>query len=440
MRYSDLYERILDKKEKVAIIGLGYVGLSIALAFCSYVSVIGYDIDKEKISMYKNKTIMKDKMSLNDQQIANIEFSSDETSLEKAGIYIIAVPTPTKEYNLPDLSLVENASRIVGRNIKRGAVIVYESTVYPGATEEICIPILECMSGLICGVDFKVGYSPERINPGDNLHRLEEVAKIVSGIDEETLEILEKVYKLIIHTDIHKVRNIKVAEAAKLVENCQRDINVAFMNEISIIFHKLNIDTKEVLQAARTKWNFCDFTPGLVGGHCIGIDPYYLIHKAKCNGYISKIVQAGRDLNESMSGYIVENLVYLMSHEGIALEKATVAVMGITFKEDCPDLRNSKALDIVENIQKHGMQCIVTDCEMESTCVKKKCNIELVELDAISNIDALVIAVPHKKYLSLSEKDFSRMYKGEKKRIIVDVKGIIEINKFESLEYIYWRL
>src|SRR5690554_3617310 len=343
-----LYQNILNGSEKISVIGLGYVGMPIAVAFARKVDVIGFDINKEKIELYKNGIDPTKEVGDEEIKKTTVDFTSDSSRFREAKFHIVAVPTPVREDKIPDLYPLESASRTLGRNLTKGSIVVYESTVYPGVTEDICIPILEKESGLKCGVDFKVGYSPERINPGDKVHRLETIVKVVSGMDEESLDIIAKVYELVVDAGVYRAKSIKVAEAAKVIENAQRDINIAFANELSIIFNKLNIDTLSVLEAASTKWNFLRFYPGLVGGHCIGIDPYYLTYKAEQTGYHSQIILAGRKINDSMGKYVAENVVKNMIKADKPAKGSTVAVFVITFKENCPDVRNTKVVDVIK--------------------------------------------------------------------------------------------
>src|SRR5690554_6877595 len=343
-----LYKQIVNRQEKISLIGLGYVGMPIAVAFAKKTNVIGFDVNKEKIELYKRGIDPTKEVGNEEIKRTTVEFTSDEKRLKEAKFHIIAVPTPVRDDHTPDLSPIESASRTLGRNLTRGSIVVFESTVYPGVTEEVCIPILEKESGLKCGIDFKVGYSPERINPGDKVHRLETIVKVVSGMDEESLNVIAKVYELVVDAGVHRAESIKVAEAAKVIENAQRDINIAFMNELSIIFNKLNIDTLSVLEAASTKWNFLRFYPGLVGGHCIGIDPYYLTYKAEEIGYHSQIILAGRKINDDMGKYVAENVVKNMIKADKPIKGSTVAVFGITFKENCPDVRNTKVVDVIK--------------------------------------------------------------------------------------------
>ncbi len=437
--FNELFERLLLQKEKIAVVGLGYVGVSIANALCSKFTVIGYDINKEKIIKYKAGGIQGQNGKKASSKRLKIHYTSDETELIEAKVFIIAVPTPVYQDNSPDFTHIHEATCSVARKLKKGDLIIYESTVYPGATEELCIPLLENISGLKCGRDFKVGYSPERINPGDKEHKLETIVKIVSGVDSETLNIIEKIYSTILTSGVCKVGSIQVAEAAKIIENTQRDINIAFINEVAIILNKIGIDTREVLEAAQTKWNFCSFYPGLVGGHCIGVDSYYLQYKAKLIGCSSKMISAGREINEYMVQYVEDRLVTMLVEEQIDIKGAVVAFLGITFKENCEDTRNSKAIELIKRVEKKGIKCVVSDEYADIVSVKKEYDIDMVDLSKIVDVDAIVITVPHYKYITLSDNDLSKMFK-EKKRIIVDVKGGMEREKFVKWGYKYWRM
>ena len=357
----NLYEKIVNREEKISLVGLGYVGMPIAVAFAKKVDVIGFDVNKEKIELYKNGIDPTKEVGNEVIKNTTVEFTSDEARLREAKFHIVAVPTPVKDDHTPDLTPVESASRTLGRNLTKGSIVVFESTVYPGVTEDICVPILEKESGLKCGVDFKVGYSPERINPGDKVHRLETIIKVVSGQDEETLDIVAKVYELVVEAGVYKAASIKVAEAAKVIENSQRDINIAFMNELSIIFNKMGIDTKAVLEAAGTKWNFLNFSPGLVGGHCIGVDPYYLTYKAEQMGYHSQIILSGRKINDDMGKYVAESTVKKMIKANKQINGAKVAIFGVTFKENCPDVRNTKVVDVIKELEEYGVEVKVVD-------------------------------------------------------------------------------
>lgn len=434
-----LYEDIVSKKEKISLIGLGYVGMPIAVAFAKKVKVIGFDLNKQKIQTYKQGIDPTNEVGDDSIQNTTIEFTDDETMLRKAKFHIVAVPTPVKDDNTPDLTPVEKASRILGRNLTKGSIIVYESTVYPGVTEEICVPILQEESGLKCGIDFKVGYSPERINPGDKVHRLETIIKIVSGIDKETLDTIAKVYELVVEVGVYRAENIKVAEAAKVIENSQRDINIAFMNELSIIFNKMGIDTQSVLKAAETKWNFLKFYPGLVGGHCIGVDPYYLTYKAERLGYHSQIILSGRRINDGMGKYVAENTVKNLIKAGNSVNSAKVAVLGFTFKENCPDTRNTKVIDIINELSEYGIDTIVADPVADAQDAKRLYGIDFVDINTIKNIDALILAVSHAKFANLKIEQIDKLF-GQGKKVLLDLKGILDRKKYEDSGYIYWRL
>ncbi len=434
-----LYERIVERKEKISLVGLGYVGMPIAVAFAKRADVIGFDLNREKVEVYKSGVDPTNEVGNDLIKATTVEFTSDEARLKEARFHIVAVPTPVNADHTPDLRSVESASEIVGRNLTKGSIVVYESTVYPGVTEDICVPILEKQSGLVCGKDFKVGYSPERINPGDKVHRLETVVKIVSGMDEETLETVAKVYSLVALAGVYKAESIKVAEAAKVIENSQRDINIAFMNELSIIFHKLGIDTKAVLEAAGTKWNFLRFAPGLVGGHCIGVDPYYLTYKAEEIGYHSQIILSGRRINDSMGQYVTESLIKLMAKNGIQISGAKVAVLGLTFKENCPDTRNSKVVDIIRELREYGIEPIVCDDVADKDGARHEYGLELTALKDVKDCDAVILAVAHDEFKALSKEFFDSLYKNETK-ILIDVKGILDNKTFEDAGYKYWRL
>lgn len=434
-----LCEKIINHEEKISLVGLGYVGMPIAVAFSKKVDVIGYDLNEKKIELYKSGIDPTNEVG--DEEIKNckVDFTADEKRLQEAKFHIVAVPTPVNADHTPDLSPVEGASRILGRNLTKGSIVVYESTVYPGVTEDICIPILEKESGLKCGMDFKVGYSPERINPGDKVHRLETITKIVSGMDEETLEEVAKVYRLVVEAGVHKAESIKVAEAAKVIENSQRDINIAFMNELSIIFNKMGIDTKAVLEAAGTKWNFLKFQPGLVGGHCIGVDPYYLTYKAEELGYHSQIILSGRRINDDMGKYVAENLVKNLIKEGNNVRDAKVAILGFTFKENCPDTRNTKIIDIVNELKEYGINPIVADPQADAEEARNLYGIEFCNMEDVKGMDAVILAVAHREFEKLQMSDIDKLY-GEGKKVLLDIKGVLNRKQYENAGYSYWRL
>ena len=432
-----LYDRLVKGDEKLALIGLGYVGMPIAVEFAKHVQVIGFNHNEKRIQQYKSG--IDPTHEVGDEVIAatTVDFTSDEKRISEAKFIIVAVPTPIKEDKTPDLEPVENASRIVGRNIVPGSVVVYESTVYPGVTEDICIPIIEKESGLKCGVDWKIGYSPERINPGDKVHRLTTIKKIVSGMDQETLDCVAKVYELVVEAGVHRASSIKVAEAAKVIENSQRDINIAFMNELSIIFHKMGIDTKEVLEAAGTKWNFLKFFPGLVCGHCIGVDPYYLTYKADMLGYHSQVILSGRRINDSMGKYVAENCVKNLIAADKPVKGAKVAILGFTFKENCPDTRNSKVWDIVNELKEYGIDPLITDPVADTAEAKKIYGIEFANTEELKDLDAVILAVAHDEFKSVSREEMDKLY-GAGKKVLLDVKGIL--NPAEYTDYSFWRL
>lgn len=435
----NLYEKILAGEEKISLVGLGYVGMPIAVAFAKKVKVVGFDLNEKKIELYKSGVDPTNEVGNEVIKNTSVEFTADEKKLKEAKFHIVAVPTPVNDDHTPDLTPVEGASRILGRNLTKGSVVVYESTVFPGVTEDVCIPILEKESGLKCGVDFKIGYSPERINPGDKVHRLETIVKIVSGMDEETLDVVAKVYELVVEAGVHRAESIKVAEAAKVIENSQRDINIAFMNELSIIFNKLGIDTKSVLEAAGTKWNFLKFSPGLVGGHCIGVDPYYLTYKAEMMGYHSQIILSGRRINDDMGKYVAENVIKNLIKVDKNVKYAKVAVLGFTFKENCPDTRNTKIIDIVNELREYGIEPIVSDPIADAAEAKKLYDIEFVDIDSINNMDAVILAVAHDVFAHIDIKDIEKLYT-EGKKVLIDVKGILDRTEYEKAGYSYWRL
>lgn len=435
----NLYEKILRREEKLSLVGLGYVGMPIAVAFAKKVDVIGFDVNAQKIALYQSGIDPTNEVGSEGIKATTVQFTADETELRKARFHIVAVPTPVNEDHTPDLSPVEGASTILGRNLSAGSVVVFESTVYPGVTEEVCVPILEKESGLKCGVDFKIGYSPERINPGDKVHRLETIKKIVSGMDEETLDTVAKVYELVVEAGVHRAESIKVAEAAKVIENSQRDINIAFMNELSIIFNKMGIDTQAVLRAAGTKWNFLNFSPGLVGGHCIGVDPYYLTYKAEMMGYHSQIILSGRRINDDMGKYVAENCVKNLIAAGKAVKGAKVAILGFTFKENCPDTRNTKVIDIVKELREYSIEPVIADPEADAEEAKKLYGVRFTERRDIKEMDAVILAVAHEEFKKLGQKEMDGLF-GPGKKVLLDIKGIFCRRDYEAAGYSYWRL
>lgn len=436
-----LYEKLLNGEEQLSLVGLGYVGMPIAVAYAKKIKVIGFDSNEAKIDLYR-KGIDPTK-EVGDEAIRDtkVQFTANPGELSKCKFHIVAVPTPVHPDHTPDLSPVEGASHTLGKYLTKGSIVVYESTVYPGVTEDICKPILEKESGLKCGVDFKIGYSPERINPGDKVHRLETITKIVSGMDEETLDEVAKVYSLVALAGVYRAQSIKVAEAAKVIENSQRDINIAFMNELSMIFHKMGIDTKSVLEAAGTKWNFLKFFPGLVGGHCIGVDPYYLTYQAERMGYHSQIILSGRRINDDMGAYIANCLVKNLIAADIPVKEAQVAILGFTFKENCPDTRNTKVIDIYHELQEYGITPLVVDPQADAEEANRLYGITFRQLSDIKEMDAVIVAVSHREFLSWKKEDLDAFFaKNGKTKVLMDLKGMYQMQDYPSPEYSYWRL
>ena len=429
-----MYQDLLDKKKKLAVIGLGYVGLPIALEFAKKIKVIGFDINSNRVKMMRNRIDPSQELEATDFEGCDIEFTSDIDTLKQANFFIVAVPTPVDEHNIPDLVPVLSASETIGKVIKAGDYVVYESTVYPGCTEEDCLPIIEKLSGLKNISDFKSGYSPERINPGDKEHTLASIVKVVSGCDAESLELIAKVYQLVVKAGVHKASSIKVAEAAKIIENTQRDLNIALMNELSIIFDKIGINTYEVLEAAGTKWNFLRFQPGLVGGHCIGVDPYYLTYKSKELGYDSQVILAGRAINDGMAQYVAKKILqYIIQNNG-DVKNARVLVMGATFKENVSDIRNSKVADMVKELMSYSLNVHITDPSADSEALQKEYGFQLTHtLD--NDYDAVIITVPHNDYKIMDDQYFASITKP--RAIIADLKGIYR-GKISSRSY--WSL
>ncbi len=434
-----IYNDIVNRQASIAVVGMGYVGLPLAAAFAKHVNVIGYDIDSKKINQYKQGIDPTGEIGNDAVKASDILFTDDETAIKDASFVVVAVPTPVDEHNVPDLRPLEGASHTVGRNLKEGAIVVFESTVYPGATEEVCVPIIEAVSGLTYGEGFKLGYSPERINPGDKVNRLENTVKIVSAMDEDSLDVVAKVYELVIEAGVYRAVSIQVAEAAKIVENCQRDVNIAFMNEVAMMFDRLNIDTKDVLDAASTKWNFLPFSPGLVGGHCIGIDPYYLIQRAADFGYDSKVILPARKLNDSMGEFVANALVRQLIDEGILVKGAKVGILGITFKGNCADTRNTKVIDIYNSLKAYGIDLVIADSWADKEEVKEHFGIDLIDEDEMTDLDALVIAVSHKEYSALTPESVKPYFK-DGARVINDVRSILDKDLYESEGFNYWRL
>ena len=437
-----LYERIVSGEEKIALVGLGYVGMPIAVSFAKKVKVIGYDLNKEKINMYKQGIDPTKEVGNEGIKETTVEFTDDEKKLQEAKFIIVAVPTPVNTDHTPDLTPVVGASEIVGRNITKGSIVVYESTVYPGCTEDVCIPILERESGLKCGIDFKIGYSPERINPGDKIHRLENIHKIVSGCDEEALNEIKKVYDLVIEVGTFPVSNIKTAEAVKVVENSQRDINIAFMNELAMVFDRMDIDTNEVVDGMNTKWNALGFRPGLVGGHCIGVDPYYFTYEAEKLGYHSQIILNGRIVNDSMGAYVADAAIKKMISVGQAPKTSKVVIFGLTFKENCPDTRNSKVEDIIKQLHTYGIDPVVVDPWADKKDAMKEYGIELKTLEEAHDADCIIVAVGHDEFKKMSLDEIKTYFKivDDSKKVLLDVKGLYKVADLKKAGVSYWRL
>lgn len=437
-----LYEKLLRKEEKLAVVGLGYVGLPIAVAFAKKIDVIGFDSNSAKVANYLNG--IDPTLEIGDAAVSDttMHFTSDETDLTKAKFFVVAVPTPINQDKTPNLTPVESASRTIGRNLTKGSIVVYESTVYPGVTEDVCIPILEKESGLKCGIDFKVGYSPERINPGDKTHRLENITKIVSGMDEDCLQEIKNVYDLIIEIGTYPVSSIKTAEAIKVVENSQRDINIAFMNELAMVFDRMGIDTNEVVDGMNTKWNSLGFRPGLVGGHCIGVDPYYFTYEAEKLGYHSQIILAGRKVNDGMGNFIADAAIKQMVIAGKAPQKSKVVILGLTFKENCPDTRNSKVHDIIKRLNEYSINPIVVDPWADPDDALKEYNVELTPLESVKDADCVIVAVAHNEFKALSLEEIGSIFVNteSKAKVLIDVKGIYNKNEVVNKGFSYWRL
>ena len=438
-----LYEKLIAKEAVLAVVGLGYVGMPIAVAFAKKgLNVIGFDTNSKKIEAYRSGA--DPTKEVGDEQVRNttVQFTDEEQQLRKADFIVVAVPTPVNFDHTPDLTPVIGASEIVGQNLKKGAIVVYESTVYPGCTENVCIPILEKGSGMVCGTDFKIGYSPERINPGDKVHTLETIKKIVSGSDQATADLLAQVYGSVVKAGIHRASGIKVAEAAKVIENTQRDLNIALMNELAIIFERLGIDPLEVLEAAGTKWNFLPFRPGLVGGHCIGVDPYYFTYEAEKLGYHSQIILNGRILNDNMGAYIADKAVKQMILAGQTPKAAKVVVLGLTFKEGCPDIRNTKVVDIIKQLGTYGIESVVVDPWADREEAKRFYGVELVDLSDVREADCIIAAVAHEQFRALSVEELKALYRDvpDGQKVLIDVKGIYPVKDMKASGMRFWRL
>lgn len=438
-----LYQKLKENKEKLALVGLGYVGMPIAVAFAQKgIDVIGFDLNAEKIKLYQNGIDPTHEVGGDIIRDSGVFFTSDEKALQNARFIIVAVPTPVNQDHTPDLSPVENASRIVGRNLSKDSIVVYESTVYPGVTEDVCIPILEQQSGLRCGEDFKVGYSPERINPGDKVHRLENIHKIVSGMDAQSLEEIKNIYDLVIEVGTYPVSSIKTAEAVKVVENSQRDINIAFMNELAMVFDRMGIDTNEVVDGMNTKWNALGFRPGLVGGHCIGVDPYYFTYEAEKLGYHSQIILNGRNVNDGMGRFVADAAVKQMIKAGKAPKYSKVVILGLTFKENCPDIRNSKVEDIIKQLGQYDIKPLVVDPWADSADAMNEYGVRLTKLSDVKDVDCIILAVAHDEFKDLGLEKINQMFgkMPQKQKVLVDVKGLYKIADVEKMGYTYWRL
>lgn len=441
MEFNDIYTNLIAGKNKLALVGLGYVGMPIAVEFARHIKVIGFDINEKRISEYSQGIDSTNEVG---ESIKNstVEFTSDPSKLKEARFIIVAVPTPVNSDTTPDLYPIESASRIVGQNLAKGSIVVFESTVYPGVTEDICVPIIEKESGLRCGIDWKIGYSPERINPGDRVHTLTSIKKIVSGMDDESASEIKKVYDIVIKAGTVPVSNIKTAEAVKVVENSQRDINIAFMNEVAMICDKMGIDTDEVLYGMNSKWNSLGFRPGLVGGHCIGVDPYYLTNAAERLGYHSQIILNGRKVNDSMGQFVADAAIKQMIEAGLAPKKATVVIWGLTFKENCPDTRNSKVIDIINRLKEYDIKPIVTDSWADEDIARKEYKIELTPFDVVPPADCIIIAVGHNEFRNMSLMQIKEKFKegSDSEKVLLDVKSLYRIDELKASGLRFWRL
>ena len=436
-----LYEKLLNKKEMLSLVGLGYVGMPIAVEFAKKgINVVGFDLNKAKIELYKNG--IDTTKEVGDDAVAKttVQFTSNENDLKKAKFHIVAVPTPVNIDHTPDLSPVIGASEILGRNLTKGSIVVYESTVYPGCTEDICIPILEKESGLKCGTDFKVGYSPERINPGDKIHRLQNIRKIVSGMDDESLEEIKNIYNIVIEVGTYPVSNIRTAEAIKVVENSQRDINIAFMNELAMVFDKMDIDTNEVVDGMNTKWNALGFRPGLVGGHCIGVDPYYFTYQAEKLGYHSQIILNGRIVNDNMGKFVADAAIKEMIKADLTPKSSKVVIFGLTFKENCPDTRNSKVDDIIKRLNEFDINPIVVDPWASEKDAMHEYGVSLTKMADVKDADCIIVAVAHDEFKKISLSDMCKLYKKGNVHVLIDVKGLYDIEELKKSEIRWWRL
>ena len=442
MEFNTIYQNLISGNTKLALVGLGYVGMPIAVEFAKHVRVIGFDINEQRIWEYQNGIDATNEVG-DAIKTTTVEFTADAAKLKESAFIIVAVPTPVNKDNTPDLGPVKSASRTVGRNLTPGTIVVFESTVYPGVTEDICIPIIEQESGLKCGVDWKIGYSPERINPGDRVHTLTNICKIVSGMDEESCREIKKVYDIVIKAGTFPVSTIKTAEAVKVVENSQRDINIAFMNEVAMICDRMHIDTDEVLAGMNTKWNALGFRPGLVGGHCIGVDPYYLTNAAEKLGYHSQIILNGRKVNDSMGAFVADAAIKEMIEAGMAPKKATVVILGITFKENCPDTRNSKVVDIISRLKEYDIEPVVADAWADAAVAKHEYGVDLVPMEQLPKADCVIVAVGHKEFRSMSMMQLKKFFRDElpdEEKVLVDVKSLYRMDELRASGMRFWRL
>lgn len=441
MEFNTIYNGLISGKEKLALVGLGYVGMPIAVEFAKHINVIGFDINKKRVEEYRNGIDSTNEVG---ETIKNttVDFTADPTRLKEAKFIIVAVPTPVNDDTTPDLRPVEGASRTVGQNITPGTIVVFESTVYPGVTEDICVPIIEKESGLKCGVDWKIGYSPERINPGDRVHTLTSIRKIVSGMDEESTTEIKKVYDIVIKAGTVPVSTIKTAEAVKVVENSQRDINIAFVNEVAMICDRMRIDTDEVIYGMNSKWNALGFKPGLVGGHCIGVDPYYLTNAAEKLGYHSQIILNGRKVNDSMGAFVADAAIKQMIEAGLAPKKANVVILGITFKENCPDTRNSKVIDIIKRLKEYEINPIVSDSWADVEVAKYEYGVDLVPFEKLPKADCLIVAVGHNEFRSMSTMQLKTLFKDvpDEEKVLIDVKSLYRLDELKASGMRFWRL
>lgn len=440
----ELFDRLTEGKEKLALIGLGYVGMPIAVAFAQKgLQVIGFDLNEAKIRLYQSG--IDPTKEVGDDVIRNstVEFTADEQKLREAKFHIVAVPTPVNTDHTPNLAPVEGASRIIGRNLTKGSIVVYESTVYPGVTEDVCVPILERESGMKCGVDFKVGYSPERINPGDKVHRLENIHKIVSGMDPESLDVIKRVYDLVVEVGTYPVSSIKTAEAIKVVENSQRDVNIAFMNELAMVFDRMGIDTNEVVDGMNTKWNALGFRPGLVGGHCIGVDPYYFTYEAEKLGYHSQIILNGRIVNDGMGKFVADAAIKQMVLTGKSPRNAKVVILGLTFKENCPDIRNSKVEDVIKRLKEYEIAPVVVDPWATAEDAVREYGVMLTPMESVKDADCVILAVAHREFKEMSLERMKALFRSDlpdDEKILIDVKGLYPIEALKASNMRFWRL